>query len=492
MLEMVDLKKELSSKEFKKKMPDLEHRVSELQRACGDRGIATILVFEGLEAAGKGNCINRLMRPLDPRGFKVNPIHQPTEVEKMWPFLLRFWKLLPARGRLSIFDRSWYERVLGQRVRKEVSKSECAMAYEEILSFERQQVDDGAAIVKFWLHIGKKEQGRRFRALEKVKATSWKIGRQEWKKHEQYGKYIKAAEEMIERTNTAGAPWVVIEAHDKEYAILKLFEVLISVWESALKDAPPTEKKAAAPQKPVFSPHTITVLSKLDLTQKLPREKYSVEIAKLKDRIRLLEYEIYRRRIPVVICYEGCDAAGKGGNIRRLTENLDPRGYEVIPIAAPTKDEQDHHYLWRFTGCIPKAGHFTIFDRTWYGRVMVERIEGFCSQNAWQRAYREINEFEAHMANFGTVMVKFWLHIDQDEQLRRFNERKKIAWKQWKLTDEDWRNRKKWPQYEVAINDMLSKCSTTYAPWTIIEANDKYFARVKALRTVIRAIEKRL
>ncbi len=492
MLEMVDLKKELLIKEFKKKMPDLERRVSELQRECRDKGIATILVFEGLEAAGKGTCINRLMRPLDPRGFKVNPIHPPTEVEKMWPSLIRFWKLLPERGRLSIFDRSWYERVLGQRVRKEVGKSECAMAYNEILAFERQQVDDGTTIVKFWLHISKKEQEQRFKALENIKATSWKIGKQEWKKHKQYGKYIKAAEEMIERTNTAGSPWVVIEAHDKEYAIFKIFEILMSTWENALKAAASTAKKAVAPKESAQSPHNITVLSKLDLTQKLSREKYSVEIGKLKDRIRLLEYEIYRRRIPVVICYEGCDAAGKGGNIKRLTENLDPRGYEVIPIAAPTKDELAHHYLWRFAGCIPKAGHFTIFDRTWYGRVMVERIEGFCSPNAWQRAYREINEFEAHLANFGVVMVKFWLHIDQDEQLRRFKERQKIAWKQWKLTDEDWRNRKKWPKYEVAINDMLSKCSTTYAPWTIIEANDKYFARVKALRTVVKAIEKRL
>lgn len=489
---MVDLKKELSRKEFKKKMPDLEHRVSELQRECKDKGIPTILVFEGLEAAGKGTCINRLMRPLDPRGFKVHPIHPPSEIEKMWPFLIRFWKLLPARGRLSIFDQSWYGRILGQRVRKEVSKSDCATAYEEILAFERQQVDDGAVIVKFWLHISKKEQARRFKALETVKATSWKVGKEEWKQHKQYGKYIKAAEEMIERTNTIGAPWVVIEACDKEYAILKIFEVLMTTWQNALKAAASAAQKAAVPEAPTRSPHNITVLSKLDLTQKLAKDDYSAAIGKLKDRIRLLEYEIYRRRIPVVICYEGCDAAGKGGNIKRLTENLDPRGYEVIPIATPTSEELAHHYLWRFAGCIPKAGHFTIFDRTWYGRVQVERIEGFCSRDAWQRAYREINEFEAHLANFGAVIVKFWLHIDQDEQLRRFKERQKISWKQWKLTDEDWRNRKKWPQYEVAINDMLAKCSTTYAPWTVIEANDKYFARVKALATVVKAIEKRL
>ena len=490
MLEMMDLNKKLAAKEFKKKLPDLEHRISDLQRACRDKGIATILVFEGLEAAGKGTCINRLMRPLDPRGFKVHPVHAPTDVEKMWPFLIRFWKLLPARGRLSIFDHSWYGRVLGQRVFKEIGKAECARAYDEILAFERQQVDDGAVIVKFWMHIGKKEQEKRFRALERLKAASWKIGRQQWKQHRRYGACIKAAEEMLERTSTAGAPWVVVEAHDRDYAVNKVYETLIATWENALKADMTKGKKAAAPR--AGGAATITVLSKLDLAQKLRKEKYSSEIAKLKDRIRELEYEIYRRRIPVVVCYEGCDAAGKGGNIKRLTENLDPRGYEVVPVAALTKDELDHHYLWRFAGSIPKAGHFTIFDRTWYGRVLVERVEGFCAEAAWQRAYREINEFEAHLAGYGTVIVKFWLHIDQDEQLRRFKERQRIAWKKWKLTDEDWRNREKWPRYEAAVNDMLSRCSTTYAPWTIIEANDKYFARVKALKTVVKAIERKL
>jgi polyphosphate:AMP phosphotransferase len=366
------------------------------------------------------------------------------------------------------------------------------MAYEEILAFERQQCDEGAVVIKFWLHISKKEQEKRFKAQEKIRALSWKIGKDEWKQHKQYNKYIKAAEEMIERTNTAQAPWIVIEAHDKEYATLKIFETLANTWETALARSSAVKKSAGEPQLSDLPAHNVTVLSKLDLTQKLGKDEYSEQIGDLKDRIRLLEYEIYTRRIPVVICYEGCDAAGKGGNIKRLTENLDPRGYEVIPIAAPTHEELAHHYLWRFANCIPKAGHITIFDRTWYGRVMVERIEGFCSPEAWQRAYREINEFEAHLANFGTVIVKFWLHIDQNEQLQRFKERQKIKWKQWKLTDEDWRNRKKWPQYETAINDMLSKCSTTYAPWTIIEANDKYFARVKALRTVVKAIEKRL
>jgi polyphosphate:AMP phosphotransferase len=449
-------------------------------------------VFEGLEAAGKGTCINRLLQPLDPRGFKVNPVHPPTDIEKMWPHLVRFWKLLPARGRMAIFDRSWYERLLGQRVKGEVSKKDCERAFAEILAFERQQADDGAVIIKFWMHISKKEQAKRFKAQEHIEAQSWKVGKEEWKKHRLYGKYIKAAEEMLEKTNTAHAPWVVVESHDREYAILKIFETVVATWETVLEKFANEAGSPAKRQAANLPGHNVTVLSKLDLTQLLSKEEYAKQISHLQDRIRELEHIIYRRRVPVVICYEGCDAAGKGGNIKRLTEKLDPRGYEVIPIAAPTREEQDHHYLWRFAGCIPKAGHFTIFDRTWYGRVMVERIEGFCPPEAWQRAFREINEFEAHLANYGTVIVKFWLHIDQQEQLRRFKDRKENPHKQWKLTDEDWRNRKKWPSYEIAVNDMLAKCSTSYAPWTIIEANNKYFARVKALKTVIMAIEKRL
>ena len=492
MLEMVDLKKKLAKKEFKQKMPELERRLGELQRACRDKGIPTILVFEGLEASGKGTCINRLMLPLDPRGFKVNPIHPPTDLEKMWPHLIRFWRLLPARGLLAIFDRSWYDRLLGQRVRKEVPKQDIDRTFSEILAFERQQNDDGAVIVKFWMHISKKEQARRFEEQEKDKFRSWKVGKAEWDQHKVFDKYIAAAEEMMEKTNTAAAPWVVVEAHDKEYAILKVLETLAATWEAALERFEAKSKNTKTQQAAKLPAHSVTVLSKLDLTQKLPEAQYDKQIDQLEDRIRELEYMIYRRRIPVIICYEGCDAAGKGGNIKRLTENLDPRGYEVIPIAAPTTEELAHHYLWRFAKAIPKAGHVTIFDRTWYGRVMVERIEGFCPPAAWQRAYREINEFEAHLANYGAVIVKFWLHIDQQEQLRRFKDRQRDKWKQWKLTEEDWRNRKKWPLYETAINDMLANCSTSYAPWTIIEANDKYFARVKALQTVIRAIEKRL
>lgn len=491
MLEMVDLSKKLEKEEYKKLMPELERRLTELQQKTRELGIATALVFEGLEAAGKGTIINRLMLPLDPRGFKVHPIQPPTIEEAMFPFLLRFWKKLPEKGRLGIFDKSWYERVLSKRVTGKVSKKECQRAFNEILAFERQQVDNGVVMLKFWFHIAKKEQGKRFKDIRKDPSLSWKIGKDEIKQHKAYGDYIEAAEEMLERTNTSEAPWIVIEAHDRRYATTKVFEALATAWEDAIKKYQVVAKKTAA-KASKKTPRNITVLSALDLSQTLEKETYNKELESYQKRIRDLEHKIYIDRIPTVIVYEGMDAAGKGGNIKRLTENLDPRGYEVIPIAAPTKEELARHYLWRFAKEMPKAGHITIFDRSWYGRVLVERVEGFCSEQEWRRAYREINEFEAHLADFGAVVVKFWLHIDLDEQLKRFKERETTPWKAWKITEEDWRNRDKWPQYELAINDMLANCSTSYAPWTIIEANDKYFARIKAIKTVVKALEKAL
>ncbi len=492
MLEMVDLGKKLAKSDFKEKMEELERKLNELQREMKDLGIPTILVFEGLEAAGKGTCINRLMLPLDPRGFKVHPIHPPTEEESFRPFLFRFWLKLPGRGRVAIFDHSWYSKVLGERVEKTVPRKIWNRAFEEIMAFERQQCDDGAVVLKFWFHISRKEQAKRFRAIEKNPSLSWKIGKDEWRQHQLYGKYIRAAEEMLERTNTAQAPWVIVESHDKSFAILKVFETLAATWEDAIRRKKAQAEATAKQEKAVLPGKNVTILSGLDLSQKISKGDYDKTVEKLQKRLNELEHEIYQRRIPVIIAFEGCDAAGKGGAIKRLTERLDPRGYEVIPIAAPSKEELAHHYLWRFSQCLPKAGHMTIFDRTWYGRILVERIEGFCSVSAWQRAFREINEFEAHLANYGTVLVKFWLHIDQDEQLRRFKERQETPWKQWKITDEDWRNREKWPQYEIAINDMLANCSTSYAPWTIVEAVDKLFARIKILKTVIEAIEAKL
>lgn len=493
MLEKIDLSKKVDKKTYRRVMDEAEEKLGLLQRECKDAGIPVILVFEGMGAAGKGVQINRLIQALDPRGFDVYACDRPTEDEQMRPFLWRYWTKTPAKGRIAVFDRSWYRSVQVDRFDGLTPEDKLGDAYQDILSFEKQLCDDGTVIMKFFLYIDKDEQKRRFKKLEGSKETSWRVTDEDWNRNKYFGRYLKMNEEMLEKTDTDYAPWVIIEAVDKDYAALKIASTVMDRLEYELEHSRPEEEKTAQGQEAKIRERFKNgVLSGIDLSKSLTEEEYKTRLKKLQKRLAELHSELYRLRIPVVIGFEGWDAGGKGGAIKRLTSNLDPRGYRVNPTAAPNDIEKVHHYLWRFWNNVPKAGHIAVFDRTWYGRVMVERIEGFCSEAQWRRAYQEINEMESHMANAGAVVLKFWLHIDKDEQERRFRERQANPAKQWKITDEDWRNREKWDQYEEAVNEMLIRTSTTYAPWIVVEGNDKRYARVKVLQTVVDALEKKV
>ena len=493
MLEKIDLSKKVDKKTYRRVMDEAEEKLGLLQRECKDAGIPVILVFEGMGAAGKGVQINRLIQALDPRGFDVYACDRPTEDEQMRPFLWRYWTKTPAKGRIAVFDRSWYRSVQVDRFDGLTREDKLGDAYQDILSFEKQLCDDGTVIMKFFLYIDKDEQKKRFKKLEGSKETSWRVTEEDWNRNKDFDRYLKMNEEMLEKTDTDYAPWVIIEAVDKDYAALKIVSTVMDRLEYELEHRRPEDEKTAQRQESKTRERFKNgVLSGIDLSKSLTEEEYKTRLKKLQKRLAELHSELYRLRIPVVIGFEGWDAGGKGGAIKRLTSNLDPRGYRVNPTAAPNDIEKVHHYLWRFWNSVPKAGHIAIFDRTWYGRVMVERIEGFCSEAEWRRAYQEINEMESHMANAGAVVLKFWLHIDKDEQERRFRERQANPAKQWKITDEDWRNREKWDQYEEAVNEMLIRTSTTYAPWIVVEGNDKRYARVKVLQTVVDALEKKV
>ena len=493
MLEKIDLSKKVDKKTYRRVMDEAEEKLGLLQRECKDAGIPVILVFEGMGAAGKGVQINRLIQALDPRGFDVYACDRPTEDEQMRPFLWRYWTKTPAKGRIAVFDRSWYRSVQVDRFDGLTREDKLGDAYQDILSFEKQLCDDGTVIMKFFLYIDKDEQKKRFKKLEGSKETSWRVTEEDWNRNKDFDRYLKMNEEMLEKTDTDYAPWVIIEAVDKDYAALKIVSTVMDRLEYELEHRRPEDGKQAQRQESKTRERFKNgVLSGIDLSKSLTEEEYKTRLKKLQKRLAELHSELYRLRIPVVIGFEGWDAGGKGGAIKRLTSNLDPRGYRVNPTAAPNDIEKVHHYLWRFWNSVPKAGHIAIFDRTLYGRVMVERIEGFCSEAEWRRAYQEINEMESHMANAGAVVLKFWLHIDKDEQERRFKERQANPAKQWKITDEDWRNREKWDQYEEAVNEMLIRTSTTYAPWIVVEGNDKRYARVKVLQTVVDALEKKV
>ena len=469
-------------------MDTLQTRLAQLQQALRARRIPVILLFEGFGAAGKGTVISHLMVNLDPRGFKVHAIQPPTGDERHYPMMHRYWKRLPAQGQMAIFDRSWYREVTLAPLEEKIKKAELERRYRIMEDFEQMLAADGTVIIKFFLDISKKEQKARFKALEKSKDTRWRVTAADWAHHDAYERLRGYFDEAIARTDRPYAPWYRIDAQDKKRALQQVYARVLGTLEDALdkKEPGPVPGLAPLPTLPVCP------LSQVDLSVSRAPGDYRKQLKAAQEQLSQLHNRLYLTRTPLILAFEGWDAAGKGGAIKRIARALDPRGYEVVPIAAPTPLEKSHQHLWRFWTALPKDGHVTIFDRTWYGRVMVERIEGFCSEEAWQRAYEEINHFEQELTERGAILLKFWLHISPEEQLRRFNERQNTPEKQWKITDEDWRNREKWPAYAEAVDEMLRRTHRARAPWIVVEAEDKKFARIKVLQSVIDAIEKAL
>lgn len=472
----------MKKSDCKERMDELEVRLGALQREARAAELPVLIVFEGRDAAGKGTMINRLALALDARGFKVHPVNAPVKEERLRPFLWRFWNWTPARGSMAIYDRSWYGRVLVGRVDRLVKKAVWRRAYDEINAFERQLLDDGAVIIKFFLEISPREQKKRFEKLIANPATAWKVGKDDWKHHRQFDRYTEAVKDMIEKTGTPRAPWTVVQAGRRREAAVRIFETVIGAVQEGLQ----ADHRAAAAALPA---RTVSRISGLDLSAALERPAYERRLKRLQRTLFDLEHEIYLHRIPVVIVYEGADAAGKGGCIRRMVQSFDPRGYSVIPVGPPDATETRHHYLWRFWREFPKAGHIAVFDRSWYGRVLVERVEGFCTEAGWKRAYAEINETERQWTDFGAVVVKFWLQISAEEQFRRFKAREAHPDKQWKITAEDWRNREKQNAYRSAVDDMLFYTGTEHAPWTLVASENKLHARIRTLSVLAERME---
>jgi polyphosphate:AMP phosphotransferase len=407
----------------------------------------------------------------------------------MW----RFWRALPPRGRIGILFGSWYTAPIIDRVFKRTRGKDLIRSIEEINHFERMLASEGALILKFWFHLSKKRQKKRLKALESGSDTSWRITDRDWDFFRLYDRFYRVSEETLRQTSTAHAPWIVVEGSDPEYRAVTVGRTLLEAMRKRLAATAAGQAPAASDAPPLVKPvDRMHILRKLDLRVKLDRGDYGKRLEKLQRRLALATRH---RRFPehnVVCVFEGMDAAGKGGAIRRVTAALDARLYHTIPIAAPTDEERAQPYLWRFWRHVPRRGCFTIYDRSWYGRVLVERIEGFCAEADWMRAFGEINDFEEQLARNGAIVAKFWLQISKEEQYRRFKEREKTRFKQFKITPEDWRNREKWDGYQVAASDMIERTSTARAPWTLVESNDKYHARVKVLETIVRAIERAL
>ena len=485
-LDHVDLSKKLGPEEYNTVIPNLRERLGELQRKAKDAGVPVIIIFEGWAESGKGIQMNKLLMGLDPRGFRVYAIDKPTDEEKVRPFFWRFWVKTPQKGQIVILSKSWYGQTLSKVFDEKMDDDKARERYLEANLLEKTLTDNGCLIIKLFLHISKKEQKSRLDKKKKDPIAAWLVTKDDRDQNKDYKKYLCAVENMIGDTNTGYAPWNIIEAEDRRFATVKIYNTVIEAMEKSLQPSGPVKLAAAIKLK--LKP----ILENTDLSGSLEEAEYKEKLNALQNKIKELQYMVYRQGVPIIFVFEGWDAAGKDGGIRRLTENIDPRGYQVNSYGVPNDVEKSHHYLWRFWKEMPADGHIAIFDRSWYGRVLVERVEGFCTPAEWSRAYGEINEMERELSERGAAIVKFWLHISWDEQLKRFERREIDPFKNYKITNDDWRNRDKWDKYVVAADEMFMKTSTDYAPWVIIGSNYKRYARIKILETAIAAIEKKV
>jgi AMP-polyphosphate phosphotransferase len=491
MFESAELGHKLSKEKYRKIEPKLRGDLLESQYALlRDGRFPVLILISGVRGAGKGETVRLLNEWMDPRHIHTHAFDLPSDEERERPRLWRYWRTLPPRGRIGILFGSWYTDPILDRVLKRTKDRDLERSVHEINAFERMLADEGALILKFWFHLSKKKQKKRLKELEADPATRWRVSDRDWDFFKKYDRFTSVCERALRETSSAHAPWIVVEGSDPEYRAVAVGRAILEAIRRRLGSR---RRAPASDPTPLAEPvDRVRVLDALDLSKALAKPKYEDEIAELQGRLaRLVRRPAFQKRT-IVAAFEGMDAAGKGGAIRRVAAALDPRLYRIIPVAAPTDEERAQPYLWRFWRHLPRLGRLTIFDRSWYGRVLVERVEKLITEADWLRAYPEINEFEERIVQAGGLVAKFWLQISKDEQLRRFKEREKTRFKRFKITSEDWRNRDKWEAYQAAAADMIDRTSTSLAPWTLVEANDKYHARVKVLRTLVKAVDQAL
>ena len=492
MFEAAEVGRSLSKEEFKRLEPEIHRLFLNLQQQLRTSGKSVIIIVSGVEGSGKGEVVDRLNRWFDTRDVQTHAFWDETDEERQRPRFWKFWQSLPMRGTVSVMFGSWYTKPLVDAAFAKIDKAELDQELKRIEELERTLTIDGNIIVKLWFHLSKAVQHERLEKEAKVSKFKKSPLLEEFSKN--YDRFAKVSERALRLTDTGFAPWHIIEATDPRYRDISVGDAIVGRMETGLTEEaePKSDVEPSAESTEIQMIHDalsakssqITVLDTVDLTQSLTDAEYAKRINKLQLKLHDLAWEMHSAKRNAVLVFEGWDAGGKGSAIRRLTTAIDARLYRVIPIAAPTDEEKGHHYLWRFWRHIPRAGYVTIYDRSWYGRVLVERVEGFAQPHEWLRSYQEINDFEEHLVDHGVALFKFWIHVSKDEQHRRFKEREKDPRKQHKITDEDWRNRERWDDYKSAINDMVAHTSTARTPWTIVAGNDKKFARIQILETV--------
>ena len=493
MFESVELDHAIDKARFEEEYPNLRTEFLDAQfDLIESKRFPVILLVAGMEGTGVIDALTSAQKVLDSRHVVTFALDEPTQEEMERPRMWRFWRVLPPKGEMGVYVGSWYTAPFTDRVLDKISEAEFEQQLDAIKRFEAMLAAEGALILKIWLHLSKDDQKKSLKKLEKDDRTKWRIEESPWGGSKRYKEVQSAAGHMMRVTGTDQAPWIPVNAANRYYRSLMVGKTILNAVRTRLDQEQPVEVSAVTAPVNIPDVDQKTLLSTLDLSLKLEKEDYKKQLSHYQDRLNELVWSKKFKKRSLVLVFEGNDAAGKGGSIRRVIEFLDPRRYRVNQFAAPTDEEKAQPYLWRFWRRLPRRSHIAIFDRSWYGRVLVERVEGFCSEADWRRAYSEINDFESELASAGTIVIKFWLAIDKDEQTQRFKAREETDYKQYKITDEDWRNREKWDEYADAACDMIDHTGTSEAPWVLVEANDKLYARVKVLKTVCEQIEKSL
>lgn len=481
MFEIADIDHHITKDEFQLREQELREKLLAAQFALREAGKQSVLVvIAGVDAGGKGETVQQLESWLDPRHVHTRAFADPTDEERARPRFWRYWRELPPRGEIGVFFDSWYRDPIWQRAFGGLKGARFDREMDAIRRFEQMLANEDVVLLKLWFHLSARDQRERLRELQKDKRTRWRVSGQDWEHHARHGALVEVATRSLRLTSTDDAPWIIVPGKDERYRSLVVGQAMLDALHNEKVTAASADT-AVHPVPPLDGRH---VLQTIGAPRPISSKVYEDELLKWQGELATLVRSKAFRKRSLVVVFEGVDAAGKGGAIRRLTAAIDPRSYDVIPIAAPTDEEKAHPYLWRFWRRLPPRGKAVVFDRSWYGRVLVERVEGYATARDWLRAYGEINDFEEQLHRHGTVIVKMWLHIDEDEQLRRFRAREEETIKKWKIGPDDWRNREKWHDYEIAVNDMVDRTSTEFAPWSLISANDKHTARIEVLRTV--------